>query len=76
MTVKELKEQCEKIINEGGENSPVYFNTESMCFDCHLVKIDSINYIAIDVIDSSGSAVLSYDLESALTHYNLKDDWK
>ncbi len=76
MTVKELKKQCEKIISKGGENSPVYFDTEAMCFDCHLVKIKNLNYISKDIINSEEYAVISYESESALTHYNLKDDWK
>jgi hypothetical protein len=70
MIVKELKDQCEKIIKEGGENSHVYFDTEAMCFDCHWVKVKDIYYFAIDVLDSEASTVMSFDPKEELYHYN------
>lgn len=44
MNIFELKNECEKIINDGGGKSVIVFDTEGGTFDCHIVKIEKIIY--------------------------------
>jgi len=66
MTIKELYEKCGNEIKNGNGNVPVYFDSEAMCFDTHLVEIKTgLLETAIEKY-----FILSFDNDNTLYHYN------
>jgi hypothetical protein len=76
MTVQQLKEKCDELVNNGFGEIEVYFDSEAMCFETHLIKIKDAYFVGLDVIDSQSYFVLTFDHENEGYRYNLLYDWK
>jgi hypothetical protein len=75
MTIQQLKEKCDELVNNGFGETDVYFDSEAMCFDVHLIEIKDAHFIGMEV-DSRNHFVLTFDPtgENSVYHYNLSDD--
>jgi hypothetical protein len=74
MTIQQLKEKCDELINNGFGDTEVYFDSEAMCFDAHFIKIKDTYFVGLDVIDSQSYFALTFDHENELYHYNMSED--
>jgi hypothetical protein len=68
MDIKELYEKCKEQVDLGNGDKLVYFDTEAVCFDQHIVKVHDAFYE--DDMCGHDMLLLGYEFKDVLFHYN------
>ena len=70
MKLEEIYKMAKQGMADGHKDADVFFDSEAVCFDTHLVKITSANIVEAGEVDDSEYLIFNFSMPDEKFHFN------